>query len=453
MKKLLSVSASKILMTCGLGMLLTIGAFWHHQVNQAQLDRLNVLNQGVGTCFNRISQTFTALMIRDLKSPYLNRGFMSLSDECLNETIKGINPFRQNVGKGYETLNKLISDVHWFHEKVSRVHTPLMNNKNADEPPMNPISESFGNMENLKVNLVDEIDLANARLREVLFNDEVLMGAGLLIFVFCITLLGLKEFERLQVQKEIEGKAINLLKSGTSNVSALVDQLIEKSLVSNDLNITAQVFRDYHEGVMERMTKRAPAVVEKEIRREAAPVETQLDSENLITEPSRTSFKEVMVSLQNINPKDAIHAAEIRDVQLAVNFESFEQLMNAAINKLSTKRVDSKKIMISNQVHTDKVVINLFLAGTAFNASELEFHQNQQGLSADVVDMNMVLMREMAIETNTNWAIENKTDRNGSISGMLIRFTVPRAVKENRPKNLISVMKGKKRDLARELMN
>ena len=160
-----------------------------------------------------------------------------------------------------------------------------------------------------------------------------------------------------------------------------------------------------------------------------------------------------MVSLQNINPKDAIHAAEIRDVQLAVNFESFEQLMNAAINKLSTKRVDSKKIMISNQVHTDKVVINLFLAGTAFNASELEFHQNQQGLSADVVDMNMVLMREMAIETNTNWAIENKTDRNGSISGMLIRFTVPRAVKENRPKNLISVMKGKKRDLARELMN
>jgi hypothetical protein len=453
MKKLLSVSASKILMTCGLGMLLTIGAFWHHQVNQAQLDRLNVLNQGIGTCFNRISQTFTALMIRDLKSPYLNRGFMSLSDECLNETIKGINPFRQNVGKGYETLNKLISDVHWFHEKVSRVHTPLMNNKNSDQAPMNPISESFGNMENLKVNLVDEIDLANARLREVLFNDEVLMGAGLLIFVFCITLLALKEFERLQVRKEIEGKAINLLKSGTSNVSAFVDQLIEKSLVSHELNITAQVFRDYHEGVMERMTKRAPAVLEKETRIEVTSIETQADNENLINKASRTSFKEVLVSLQNINPKDAIHAAEIRDVHLAVNFESFEQLMNAAINKLSTKRVDSKKIMISNQVHTDKVVINLFLAGTAFNASELEFHQNQQGISADVVDMNMILMREMAIETNTNWAIENKTDRSGNISGMLIRFSVPRAIKENRSKNLISVMKGKKRDLARELMN
>lgn len=451
MKKLLSISTSRILMACGLGMVLTIGAFWHHQVNQSRLDTLNVLNQGVGTCFNRISQTFTALMIRDVKSPYLNRGFMSLSDECLNETIKGINPFRQNVGKGYETLNKLISDVHWFHEKISRTQT-----SNAENTALNPISESFANMENLKVNLVDEIDIANARLREVLFNDEVLMGAGLLIFVFCITLLGLKEYERIQLRKELEGKAINLLKSGTSNVSAYVDQLIDKSLVSHELNITAQVFRDYHEGIMERTTNRSPAVVAKETIVQEAEVderEPNFEVSNTPVETVKTSLKEVMVSLQNINDKDSIHATEVRDAQLAVNFESFEQLMNAAINKLSSRRTDNKKIMISNQNHTDKVIVNLFLSGAAFTATELEFHHNQQGLLADAMDMNMILMREMATETNTTWLIENKTDKNGNLTGMSIRFTVPRIAKENRAKNLVSVMKGKKRDLARELMN
>jgi hypothetical protein len=95
---------------------------------------MNVLNQGVGTCFNRISQTFTAMMIKDIHSPYLNRGFMGLSDECLSETIKGINPFKQNIGKGYETLNKLISDVHWFHESVVRTHSPMVAGQNLDAP-------------------------------------------------------------------------------------------------------------------------------------------------------------------------------------------------------------------------------------------------------------------------------------------------------------------------------
>ena len=134
MKKLLSLSPSKIYLFCGLGLMLTLGAFWHHQVNQTQLDRLNILNQGVGTCFNRISQTFTAMMIKEVRSPYLNRQFMGLSDECLSETIKGINPFKKNVGKGYETLNQLISEVHWFHEKVVKIHTPWIGGKNLDAP-------------------------------------------------------------------------------------------------------------------------------------------------------------------------------------------------------------------------------------------------------------------------------------------------------------------------------
>ena len=151
MKKLLSLSSSKIYLACGLGLLMTLGAFWHHQSNQTQLDRMNILNQGVGTCFNRISQTFTAMMIKDIQSPYLNRGFMGLSDECLNETIKGINPFRKNAGKGYQTLNQLISEVHWFHEKVLKIHSPMLAGQNLNAS-LTPLSDRYGRMENFKIN-------------------------------------------------------------------------------------------------------------------------------------------------------------------------------------------------------------------------------------------------------------------------------------------------------------
>jgi len=168
----------------------------------------------------------------------------------------------------------------------------------------------------------------------------------------------------------------------------------------------------------------------------------------------KTSFKEVLVSIQNINPKDLIQVSDVRDVQLAVGFEGFEQMMNAAINKLAARRNDEKKIIISNQIHSDRAIINLFLAGNTFTATELEFGQSNQNVSADAVDMNMMILKEMATETNSAWFIENKTDRSGVITGMAIRFTmnrVPKDAKSN--KNLVSVVKGKKKDLARELMN
>jgi hypothetical protein len=455
MKKLLGVSSSKVLMLCGLGLLMTLGAFWHHQTNQNQLDRMNVLNQGVGTCFNRISQTFTAMMIKDINSPYLNRGFMGLSDECLNETIKGINPFKQNIGKGYETLNKLISDVHWFHESVVRTHSPMVSGKNLDAP-LNPLSSKFSQMENLKINLVDEIDVTNSRIREIQTSDEVLMGIGLLMFVISLSILSLKEFNRIQLQQEIEKKALNLLKTGQANVGAMVDQIIERGLLTQGLPVSAQIFKDYHGDLLERMASRSAYYEGKNEKTETVEAKEEIPE---FTPPEtldghKTSFKEVLVSIQNINAKDLIQVSDVRDVQLAVAFEGFEQMMNAAINKLATRRNDGKKIIVSNQIHSDKAIINLFLAGNTFTATELDFSQNNQNISADSMDMNMILLKEMANETNSTWHIENKTDRSGAITGMAIRFTmnrVPKDAKSN--KNLVSVVKGKKKDLARELMN
>lgn len=452
MKKLLSVSSSKILMMCGLGLLMTLGAFWHLQTNQSQLDRMNVLNQGVGTCFNRISQTFTAMMIKDIHSPYLNRGFMGLSDECLNETIKGINPFKQNIGKGYETLNKLISDVHWFHESVVRTHSPMVSGKNLDAP-LNPLSSKYSQMETLKINLVDEIDVTNSRIRQVQASDEVLMGMGLLMFVIALSILSLKEFNRLQLQKEIENKALNLLKTGQANVGAMVDQIIERGLLTQGLPVSAQIFKDYHGDLLERMSYRSAYQqdkTEKVEAKEEVPEFVEPESFNGV----KTSFKEVLLSIQNINAKDLIQVSDVRDVQLAVGFEGFEQLMNAAVNKLAGRRIDGKKIIISNQIHSDRAVVNLFMAGNTFTATELDFSQNHQSIAADTMDMNMVLLKEMANETNTSWYMENKTDRAGMITGMAIRFTVNRVPKDAKSnKNLVSVVKGKKKDLARDLMN
>lgn len=448
MKKILAFSSAKVLGLCGLGLLLTLGGFWHHQSYQSQLDRMNVLNQGVGTCFNRISQTFTALMIKDIQSPYLNRGFMALSDECLSETIKGINPFKQSVGKGHEILNKLLSEVSWFHEMALKIHSPMLAGQNLN-PSMNPLSEKFSKMEGLKVDLVDEIDATSGQIRKIQGNDEIVMGMGLLMFVLALSVLALKEFNKLQLQREIEKKALNLLKAGQQNVGALVDQLVDQALVSQSMPVTAQIFRDYHGDLLERNAMKENG---KKASKEKAETSLEVVEKNDNVSMSRASLKEVLVSLQNIHTKEVLQLSDVRDVQLAVDYESFEQLLNAAVNKLLTKRPGNKKILVSNQIHSDRSIVNFFLADNTFSASELEFCQSKENSLIDGVDMNLVVLKEMIAETGANWNIENKTDRNGKITGMSIRFTVDRVPKDNR-KNLVSVVKGKKKDLAREMMN
>ncbi len=451
MKKLLSLSPSKIYLFCALSMFSTLGAFWHHQTNQSQLDRLNILNQGIGTCFNRISQTFTAMMIKDVQSPYLNRGFMSLSDECLNETIKGINPFKKNVGKGYETLNQLISEVHWFHEKVTKLHGPLLNNP-ATPVVLGPLTDRFGKMETYKMGLVDEIDATTTQLRGVQMNDELLMGSGLIFFVLALTLLSLQDFNRNQLKKEVEREALNFLKAGNSNVGALVDQLVDRALVGQGLSVTAQIFRDYHGDLLEKM---APSRAEPEITPKARPAaearEASVTEADPVASVHKTSLKEVLVAIQNLHPKDTIHMSEVRDVQLDVPYEAFEQMLSAAVNQLAVRKNEHKKIMVGNQIHSDKSVVNLFLAGSTFNISELEFAQGGKAVMGDGIDMNLVILKEMVTESGAQWHLENKVDRNGTITGMNIRFSLNRTPKER--SKLVSVIKGKKKDLSRELMN
>jgi hypothetical protein len=442
MKKLLSLSASKMYLVCGLGLLMTIGAFWHHQVNQAQLDQMTVLNQGVGTCFNRVSQTFTAMMIKDIQSPYLNRGFMGLSDECLNETIKGINPFRKNVGKGYETLNQLISEVHWFHEKVLKIHSPMLAGRGLDTP-LEPLSTRFSKMENFKVSLIDEIDANTARLREVQMNDEILMGAGLIAFVIALSILSLQEFNRFEIKRDIERQALNLLKAGQANVGAMVDQIVDRALSTQGMPVTAQIFKDYHGELLERM---ALKTVKAEVKNEEVSAPVQNEEAPMVS----ASLKEALVSIQNTQPKDSIHMSEVRDVSLSVAYENLEQMLNSAVTQLVSRRADNKRVMISNQIHSDRSVINLVLAGNVFTASELEFAGSEKGVGENI-DMNLVILKEMVSESGAQWHLENKTDRQGQITGMNIRLTLARASRNT--KNLVSVMKGKKKDLTRELMN
>lgn len=447
MKKVLSIKPAFIFIFAGLSVAMILGAFWNYQSNQTQLNRLALMNQGLTTCFGRLSQTFTATMISDLTSPYMKTDFMNLSEECLNETAKSGAVLRSSMGKAYENLNQLISESHWFHEKIGRVK-----NEKDLAATIAPVSDRYGRMENFKGTLSDEIDATSALIRKVQANNEVVMGLGLIMFVIALSLLSLQEYQQYEARRNIEREALNYL-SGGQNVGAIVDRLVENALVTQGMPVTAQVFRDYHERILEGQSSQVSsdepvAADEKEAEAEtfAVPVAT----ETVIDTREKASLKEALVTLQNLHTKDNLHIAELRDVQLLANAEGVEHMMNAAVNALLAKRTEDKKIMVGTQVHSDRVVLNFFCAGNVFTAPELEYASNPEVI-AEGMDMNLQILKEMVQVANAQWFIENKADRNGKITGMNIRLVMDRAMKENRPKNLVSVMKGKKKDLARTI--
>jgi hypothetical protein len=133
-----------------------------------------------------------------------------------------------------------------------KIHGPMLAGQNLN-PPMNGLTSKFGKMESLKTNLSDEIDANAVRIKKIQMNDEMLMGAGLLMFVIALSLLSLQEFNRIQLKKEIEKEALNFLKAGQNNVGAIVDKLVDRSLSTQGMPVTAQIFRDYHEEMLERM--------------------------------------------------------------------------------------------------------------------------------------------------------------------------------------------------------
>ncbi len=447
MKKLLSIRPAVIFILAGLSLTMILGSFWHYQTNQAQLSRLSLLNQGLTTCFNRVSQTFTAMMISDFQSPYLKQDFTSLSHECLNETAKGSVTLKSSMGKAFENLSQLMSETHWFHEKISRVK-----NVNELSTMLGPLSDRYGRMENYKQVLSDEIDSTSILIRHVQRNDEVLMGLGLIMFVIALSLLSLQEYQRFEAKRNIEREALNYLTANQGHVGAFVDRLVENALMTQGMPVTAQIFRDYHGEIMEKQATRVSndnPSVEAAVETPAYSV-TETTEEIANANHERTSLKEALVTLQNIHSKETLQIAEFRDVQILANGEGVEHMLNAAVNALHSHRNENKKIMVGTQIHSDRVVLNFFLGGSVFSAMELEYGSNPEVVAQDL-DMNLQILKEMVLLANAQWFIENKVDRHGKITGMNIRLVMDRALKESRMKNLISVTKGKKKDLAKSL--
>lgn len=227
MKKLQTIALEKILLFCGFSLALTIIGFWEFQSNVSMSEKLSKVQTGVSTCYARVNQTFTAAMIKDFNGPYLKRDFMALTDECLKEGSRAAGVEVSTLPKAGQYFNDLVSEVHWFHEKVIKV---VGAQAGGVEMPMNAINEKFMKVEQLKLDLSDQLDSVYGQYREARLRDELLVAASFFMFMGSLLIFGLKELALLKHRREIEHRALSLLNTGSAQAASMVDQLVFKAL-------------------------------------------------------------------------------------------------------------------------------------------------------------------------------------------------------------------------------
>lgn len=464
MKNLLKTSSTKIYLASGLSMLMVLGSMWHFHYIQKNLDKISTIQQGVSTCFNRVSQTFTALMIKDVKSPYLNKNFMNLSEECLAETLRQFEPLKSEVLSGLNLLNQLVSEVSWFHQSVLKMHSPLMlNQKNGLK--ISSFTTYFGRLENLKMNLSDEITNSVNGYNNIKKNDIFILALSFIILIASIGLLSAQEVNHLKELAAIENRSLNLMQTGKEGLGSMIDDLVDSSLMMNNLPVTAQIFKDYHEDLLEKLSAKSYTLLSHKNNHELDRKEMLQNQHNemhllqdAVNDSYKTSLLKVVESIQKNNQQDLsfIDFQTLRDVDLNIPFELIEQILSSAIFHMKSKILSRDwNLHLTNQIHSDKSIINFQIPDFCFEEDEIRYFRNQTDLNLDRsthdIDVHLVILKELIKEAQAQCFLENKIDRHSRKMSGHLRLIVERTPKSKN--KLISLKKGKKKDLVRSLMN
>lgn len=441
MKKIHTIGIEKVLLFCGFSLALTLAGAWQYSHNVSEAEKISRVQNGIGTCFARVTQTFTAAMIRDLNSPYLKRDFMALSDECVAQGTKATGLGISTLPKAAKFFNDLVTEVYWFHEKVVKVLAQSLGT-NAEVPPLTSISEKYAKVESLKLDLQDQLDLIGGQYREARLRDQILVGVAFMLFIGSLLVLALKELAVLKNKRATEMQALTLLNTGNAQIGAMVDQLISNGLEAQGMHVSAQVFRDYHGAVLERMATRTsfdqPNSMEQvthEPTTSASPREVVAAVSVPVT-PEMDARK--ILTAQAVRLKASM---EVQEATVLADAELVSQIIQAFGQRFSSGKVQLQGVRVG-----DNYQVKVIAENVCFNASELNY-VTQTDASMQGVDVNIVLGMDLIRDNNIQAQIKNRTNEVGVVAGAEAIFTLPSAPS----RTLMNVVRGKKKDLARTL--
>ena len=402
------------------------------------------LNTGVNTCFTRVNQTFTSIMIQQLQSPYLTREFTDLTSSCFNDLQKefesiistSLLPAMSKEMKSINSsLNQIVSDTHWFHEKVLKIKDMAINSGDDEGFSLtnSNILNKYSALEVVKDNVFDQIQVKRTSVEG---QSQVMQFFGIGFMLLSLG-LGVAWFVNARKKSlnliEVESIASNMLND--SNIAnEKVDRLMEMAFNAANLPKTLELVQSTK--FILPMTVASREDVEAESIKEhlgELALKENLNHNGLKTHITNlnNAFNAALKGVQNKAFTYGVIIDFDLDDDLMVHGEQedLQQVIYTTINYAidsSMLQNQGRKIIIRSKALGGTIYLKVSVTNHCFNANELEYLTDSNSTETDV-NVNLVMIKELASVNQTQFSVTNKVNSAGELRGSEVEFLFNRA--------------------------
>ena len=438
-KTILATGIIAISLICGLSLI-------NFNMNSSQ-SSLHKANSGVGICFQRVTQTFTALMIRDFSSNYLGQNFRTITSECLGEVTKALSSLgvQKNVLK---VSNNLKSDLHWFDQKIDKVSE--MAKKNEIDISQSNVTNKYYELEAMKSSLeeslvssIDKVELnKNWSLLGIAMSLVTLILSGVAFFFS-------RRIERVGLDN-IEAIAADRLAQGDINDS--ITDLSHQAFTSLNMPSTGLAIETFCSNLV-RENRSLEASLLKMNTMGDERFEISLDP---VTKPIADFNIAFNTVLDKVQDKVFNHGI-LLDTDLNDNFkiyasnEELEQFLYSLISysiDCTLGSDQSKKVTIRSKSLGGIAYCKVKVSNYAFSEEEMGILNGKAPSSETSV--NLLLLRELIGDLNASIAIKNKQNSTTHAVESEMEIIFDRAREEvsvEEPRAAVNVVKGSKQEI------
>lgn len=435
--------------------------FTASELTARKINSVQNLSAGSTTCFTRVGQTFTALMIGDYGSSYLAKEFITTSGDCfaqLNKSFEGV--FATSFVEAKKPLNKLSSDLFWFHEKTEKL-AQMVKNGETELSVNSNILTKFSSLEALNLDFQEKLEAKLSSLEDW----RVAWSALAMIGAFAVAALALltgrarqKEVDSFE-HLNLEAKDILEKSSDVDMVMLKAGRLMENLFSKINAPFCYELYNKVQTDLLDSKAFDAKTAYEE------APVKKNLDAyEGEVTEFGVTT----RALVDRLNDKIFTHGIILdqnldEDFLVKGNSESLEQLLYnlfAFAIENSLHHNSGRKISMKSKALGGVSYLKIKIANYLLNPSEMELFNGAE--PSRLANVNLVLMKEIATDLNASVAAKNILNSNGSFNGAEIEIVFQRVAngsKKTKGKasaskkgaRLSNVMKGSKKDILKAL--
>lgn len=425
------------------------------------------LHEGVSTCTHRANQSFTAKMIGEKNSVYLQNDFMNLTEDCFADSIAS---FNNHLANRFATLgnllNNLASEVHGLHEKILLASTDTAT-----------LSKAYEKIESGRNLSADELEISMAKALSSQTMMLFSLVASFLLMSFIVIREMIASFAAYNTQMKLDDEAkvelVNQDENHIQNIEAILNRVFE----NGGMAYSAQLFNSYKTYWQDKATVAqsayAPSHFPQKPQTQVVYIEQPAKSyESLISESMALSndvnndeavnLTETMAKVVNLLSGKAFSNGVILDFDLssAVHVKGQSEAIQQIIFNLISHSVNNN---LNNQA-SKKITAAISTSGNEVNLkltdnSQIYTQTLVQSLNAhlnNVDDVGLAICKEFIKESRGELHVKNLLDFNGNITGSITEVTLRLANVTNKAADnnrVVTVIKGKKKDFRKKFRN